>query len=135
MRTAGTTYLVYRGRHEHHVSRETPLRPLAGLAFRSPVLGPRELFYADLFASRETGCRSQLGLPGVRDQHTGCVGAWLAARDLFDFLLLSLPDNDTHSHKHGPTRRPTRSPPPTSSWSASPTPSGGLDAASSTPTR
>jgi hypothetical protein len=102
VRTAGTTYLVYRGRHEHQISRETALTRLAGTLFKRPVLGPRELFYADIFASRDTGCRGQLGLPGVRDQHSGCVAAWLAARDLYDFLLLSLPDNDTHSHKYGP---------------------------------
>ncbi|HEY6762231.1 MAG TPA: alkaline phosphatase family protein [Baekduia sp.] len=107
VRTAGTTYLVYRGRYEHAVSRETALTRLAGQLFRKPVLGPRELFYADIFASRQTGCRSQMGLPGIRDQHSGCVGAWLAARDLYDFLLLSLPDNDTHSHKNGPHAQPT----------------------------
>jgi hypothetical protein len=107
VRTAGTTYLVYRGRHEHEVSRETALTRLAGTLFRKPVLGPRELFYADVFASRQTGCRSQMGLPGIRDQHAGCVGAWLAARDLYDFLLLSLPDNDTHSHKNGPHAQAT----------------------------
>jgi hypothetical protein len=106
VRTAGTTYLVYRGRHEHRVSRETALTRLVGQLFRKPVMGPRELFYADIFASRQTGCRSQMGLPGIRDQHSGCVGAWLAARDLYDFLLLSLPDNDTHSHKHGPHAQP-----------------------------
>jgi hypothetical protein len=107
VRTAGTTYLVYRGRHEHPISRETALTRLAGTLFRKPVMGPRELFYADIFASRETGCRSQLGMPGIRDQHSGCVGSWLAARDLYDFLLLSLPDNDTHSHKNGPHAQPT----------------------------
>ena len=107
IRTAGTTYLVYRGRHEHRVSKETALTRLAGQLFRKPVMGPRELFYADIFASRETGCRSQMGLPGIRDQHAGCVGSWLAARDLYDFLLLSLPDNDTHSHKNGPHAQPT----------------------------
>ncbi len=107
VRTAGTTYLVYRGRHEHPISRETALTRLAGTLFRKPVMGPRELFYADIFASRETGCRSQMGLPGIRDQHSGCVGAWLAGRDLYDFLLLSLPDNDTYSHKNGPHAQPT----------------------------
>jgi hypothetical protein len=107
VRTAGTTYLVYRGRHEHQISRDTALTRLAGTLFRKPVLGPRELFYADIFASRDTGCRSQLGLPGIRDQHSGCVAAWLAARDLYDFLLLSLPDNDTHSHKNGPHAQAT----------------------------
>jgi hypothetical protein len=107
VRTAGTTYLVYRGRHEHQISRDTALTRLAGTLFRKPVLGPRELFYADIFSSRDTGCRSQLGLPGIRDQHSGCVAAWLAARDLYDFLLLSLPDNDTHSHKNGPHAQAT----------------------------
>jgi hypothetical protein len=102
VRTAGTTYLFYRGRHRHEVSRETALTRLASTVVRRPVMGPRELFYADLFASRATGCRSQFGLPGIRDQHAGCVGSYLVEHDLFDFLLLSLPDNDTHSHANGP---------------------------------
>src|SRR3954462_14718364 len=102
LRTAGTTYLMYRGRHEHQPAVETALARLATQVFRKPVLGPREFFYADIFASRRTGCRAQLGLPGVRDRHAGCVGAHLVEHDLFDFLLLSLPDNDTHSHKNGP---------------------------------
>ncbi|MGH2947722.1 MAG: alkaline phosphatase family protein [Solirubrobacteraceae bacterium] len=102
VRTAGTTYLMYRGRHRHEVSGETALTRLASTVFRHAVYGPRELFYADIFASRRTPCRSQLGLPGVRDQHSGCVAEYLVENDLFDFLLLSLPDNDTHSHKNGP---------------------------------
>ena len=102
IRTAGTTYLIYRGRHRHEVTNETALTRLASTVFRHAVYGPREFFYADIFASRKTGCRAQLGLPGQRDQHAGCVGAELVENDLFDFLLLSLPDNDTHSHKNGP---------------------------------
>jgi hypothetical protein len=102
VRTAGTTYLIYRGRHRHEVSGDTALTRIASTVFRHAVWGPRELFYADLFASRRTPCRSQLGLPGVRDQHSGCVAEYLVEHDLFDFLLLSLPDNDTHSHKNGP---------------------------------
>src|ERR671932_1330500 len=102
VRTAGTTYLMYRGRHRREVAGDTALTRLASTVFRHAVYGPRELFYADLFASRRTPCRSQLGLPGVRDQHAGCVGAFLVENDLFDFLLLSLPDNDTHSHRNGP---------------------------------
>lgn len=102
-RTAGTTYLIYRGRHRHEVTNETALARIAtSTVFREPVLGPRELFYADLFASRRTGCRGQLGMPGLRDQHTGCVGAYLVEHDLFDFLLFSLPDNDAFSHRNGP---------------------------------
>ena len=102
VRTAGTTYLMYRGRHRHDVSLDTALTRIASTVFRHAVYGPREFFYADLFASRRTACRSQLGLPGVRDQHAGCVGEYLVVHDLFDFLLLSLPDNDTYSHKNGP---------------------------------
>ncbi len=102
VRTAGTTYLMYRGRHEHQPAVETALARIATQVFRKPVLGPREFFYADLFSSRRTGCRAQLGLPGIRDQHAGCVGSYLVEHDLFDFLLLSLTDNDTHSHRNGP---------------------------------
>jgi hypothetical protein len=103
LRTAGTTYLMWRGRHEHTASRDSALTRIAGQTlFRRPIRGPRELFYADVYASRSTGCKSQLGMPGMRDQHSGCVGAYLVEHDLFDFLLLSLPDNDTHSHKNGP---------------------------------
>ncbi len=102
IRTAGTTYLMYRGRHRHEVSGDTALTRIASTVFRHAVYGPQELFYADIFASRRTPCRSMVGLPGIRDQHSGCVGEFLVEHDLFDFLLLSLPDNDTHSHKNGP---------------------------------
>ncbi len=101
VRTAGTTYLMYRGRHRHEPQRDTALTRVAATLMRYPVLGPRELFYADIFASRRTGCRSNLGMPGVRDRHSGCVSAYLVEHDLFDFLLLSLPDNDWVSHKRG----------------------------------
>jgi Type I phosphodiesterase / nucleotide pyrophosphatase len=102
VRTAGTTYLMYRGRHRHEPQRDSPLTRLASTLMRHSVMGPRELFYADIFSSRRTGCRSTLGMPGVRDRHSGCVGAYLVEHDLFDFLLLSLPDNDWHSHRAGP---------------------------------
>jgi hypothetical protein len=104
VRTAGTTYLIYRGRYPHEASAESPLARVVGStpAFGHSVMGPRELFYADLYASRKTGCRSTLGMPGVRDQHTGCVGAYLAEHDLYDFMLFSLPDNDAWSHRNGP---------------------------------
>ncbi len=88
VRTAGTTYLMYRGRHRHEVARDNILSRAAGAIFKHPVMGPRELFYADIFASRKTPCRSTLGLPGARDQHSGCVAEVLVREDLFDFLLL-----------------------------------------------
>ncbi|HXW58234.1 MAG TPA: alkaline phosphatase family protein [Solirubrobacteraceae bacterium] len=101
-RTACTTYLIYRGRHRHEPQRDTALTRLAAPLIRHAVMGPKELFYADIFASRPTGCRGALGMPGVRDQHAGCVSSYMVEHELFDFLLISLPDNDWHSHKHGP---------------------------------
>jgi len=103
VRTAGTTYLIYRGRHDHEVAQDSALaRLVTSTLFRRTIKGPLELFYSDLYASRRTGCRGQMGLPGARDQHTGCVGAYLVEHDLFDFLLFSLPDNDAYSHRNGP---------------------------------
>jgi hypothetical protein len=102
VRTAGTTYLMYRGRYRHEPQRDTALTRVASTLMRHAVMGPRELFYADIFASQRTGCRSGLGMPGVRDRHSGCVSAYMVEHDLFDFLLLSLPDNDWFSHKRGP---------------------------------
>jgi hypothetical protein len=103
IRTAGTTYLMYRGRKRHPIQPSGMYSRLARAGgFRHGVWGPDELFYADLFASRKTDCRSTLGMPGQRDQHTGCVGAFLVENDLCDFMLASLPDNDTYSHKRGP---------------------------------
>jgi hypothetical protein len=103
LRTACTTYLIYRGRTRHDPSGASVYRRIGeAFQFRHAVYGARELFYADLFDSRNTGCTSALGLPGQRDRHAGCVGAYLVEHDLFDFLLFSLPDNDTHSHRAGP---------------------------------
>jgi len=103
LRTAGTTYLIYRGRHRHEPSGASMYRRVAEAAqFRHPVWGPEEFFYADLFDSRDTGCTASLGMPGQRDRHSACVGAHLVEHDLFDFLLFSLPDNDTFSHRYGP---------------------------------
>ena len=108
VRTACTTYLIYRGRHRHPAASASVLSRLGkAMQFRHAVYGPAELFYADIFESRATGCTSTLGLPGQRDQHSGCVGAHLVENDLFDFMLLSLPDNDTHSHKYGPEAQVT----------------------------
>ncbi len=103
LRTAGTTYLMYRGRTRHRASEDGMYSRLARAGgFRHAVWGPDELFYADLIATRRTDCRSVLGMPGQRDQHTACVGAYLVEHDLFDFLLFSLPDNDNYSHRRGP---------------------------------
>ena len=107
LRTACTTYLIYRGRHRHEPSKDSPYSRLAEAAqFKHAVWASRELFYADIFDSRGTGCFSTLGMPGQRDRHAGCVGSHLVENDLFDFLLFSLPDNDTYSHRAGPESQP-----------------------------
>jgi hypothetical protein len=103
-RTACTPFLVYRGRHRHQVSLEGLLRRAVDatrLKFRHHTWGPAELFYGDLYASREVPCKST-SIPGNRDGYSACCAAALAEDDLFDFLLLSLPDNDNYSHRHGP---------------------------------
>ena len=132
VRTAGTTYLIYRGRHEHEPSKATGAVPaLAGdgaQARRS--MGPRELFYADIFASRETPAAGRRSAsPACATSTPAASAATCVEHDLCDFLLLSLPDNDTHSHRFGPDcagrvdrrGRPRRS----SAWR---TPAGGIDA-------
>src|SRR5438067_6102834 len=58
VRTAGTTYLMYRGRHRHEPQRDTALARVASTLMRHSVLGPRELVSPDVFASRRTSCRA-----------------------------------------------------------------------------
>jgi len=103
-RTACTPFLIYRGRHRHEVSLEGLMRRAVDatrLKFRHHTYGPADLFYGDLYASREVSCKST-SIPGNRDGYAGCCAAELAREDLTDFLLLSLPDNDNYSHRHGP---------------------------------
>jgi hypothetical protein len=104
LRTACTPFLIYRGRHRHQVSLEGLLRRAVDatrLKFRHHTWGPRELFYGDLYASREVPCKST-SIPGSRDGYSACCAAELAKADGFDFLLFSLPDNDNYSHRFGP---------------------------------
>ncbi len=103
-RTACTPFLIYRGRQRHEVSLEGLMRRAVDatrLKFRHHTWGPTELFYGDLYASREVPCKST-SIPGSRDGYAACCSAELLKDDLYDFLLLSLPDNDNYSHRHGP---------------------------------
>jgi hypothetical protein len=103
-RTACTPFLIYRGRQRHEVSLDGLLRvavDASKLKFHHHTWGPTDLFYGDLYASREVPCRST-SIPGNRDGYAACCAAELMREDLFDFLLLSLPDNDNYSHRHGP---------------------------------
>jgi hypothetical protein len=105
-RTASTPFLIYRGRNRHEVSLEGLMRravDVSGLKLRHATWGPKELFYGDLYASRRVPCRPT-SRPGTVDEYSACCAAELAAGNLFDFLLLSLPDNDHFTHRHGPDR-------------------------------
>jgi hypothetical protein len=103
-RTACTPFLIYRGRHRHQVTLEGLMRRAVDatrLKFRHHTWGPSELFYGDLYSSREVPCKPT-SLPGSRDGYSACCAAELIADDGFDFLLFSLPDNDHYSHRYGP---------------------------------
>ncbi len=104
LRTACTPFLIYRGRHRHQVSLDGLLRRAVDatrLKFRHHTWGPGELFYGELYASRQVPCKPS-SIPGSRDGYSACCAAELAAAGLYDFLLFSLPDNDNYSHRHGP---------------------------------
>jgi hypothetical protein len=104
LRTACTPFLIYRGRHRHPVSLDGLLRravEATRLHFRHHTWGPADLFYGDLYASREVPCKST-SIPGARDPYAACCSVELMREGGFDFLLLSLPDNDNYSHRHGP---------------------------------
>ncbi len=104
VRTACTPFLIYRGRHRHRVTLEGLMRravETTRLKFRHHTWGPAELFYGDLYASREVPCKPS-SIPGARDEYSACCAAELERNDGYDFLLFSLPDNDNYSHRHGP---------------------------------
>jgi predicted AlkP superfamily pyrophosphatase or phosphodiesterase len=104
MRTACTPFLIYRGRHLHQVSLDGLLRRAVDttrLKFRHHTWGPAELFYGELYASREVPCKPS-SIPGSRDGYSACCAAELERGGNYDFLLFSLPDNDNYSHRFGP---------------------------------
>jgi hypothetical protein len=103
LRSACTPFLIYRGRTRHELGLDGLLRRAASAAkFHHAVWGPDELFYGELYASRKVPCKPTLGRPAVRDDYSACAASELVERDLYDFLLFSLPDNDHHSHTYGP---------------------------------
>lgn len=107
VRAACTTYMIYRGPHEHEFIGSGLGGRIAGVTGMSrPGYGPSQLIYGDIFDSQNTACRSSFSVPGRRDRHAACAAFELIANDAYDFLLLSLPDNDNYSHRLGPDRQP-----------------------------
>lgn len=108
VRAACTTYMIYRGPHEHEFIGGGFGGRIAGVTGMSRSgYGPSELIYGDIFDSRGTNCRSSFSVPGRRDRHASCAALELMAHDAYDFMLLSLPDNDNYSHRIGPDAQPT----------------------------
>ncbi|MGH2907509.1 MAG: alkaline phosphatase family protein, partial [Solirubrobacterales bacterium] len=106
-RCACTTYMIYRGPHEHEFVGSGVPGAIAGVTGMSRSgFGPSELVYGDIFDSLGTPCRSSFGVPGRRDQHTACAAIELFDHGSYDFLLLSFPDNDNYSHREGPEGQP-----------------------------
>jgi type I phosphodiesterase/nucleotide pyrophosphatase len=103
VRTACTPFLIFRGRKRHELGLQGWMRRVAHAAnFRHAVYGPSELFYGELYASRDVDCPGTIARPGTRDPYSGCVAAYCERNDLYDFMLFSLPDNDHYSHLRGP---------------------------------
>jgi len=103
VKTACTPFLIFRGRTRHELALQGWWRRVARAAnFHHAVYGPAELFYGELYSSRDVDCQPTLARPGTRDAYSGCVGEHMARYGLYDFLLYSLPDNDHYSHRHGP---------------------------------
>ncbi len=128
--TACTPFLIYRGRHRHQVTLEGLMRRAVDatqLKFHHHTWGPGELFYGDLYASRAVPCRST-SIPGNRDGYAACCAAELVKEKGFDFLLLSLPDNDNYSHLHGPEASVESIARADSSFSVVAEAAGGMDA-------
>lgn len=103
VRSACTTYMIYRGPHKH----ENKGSGVSGLLAQAtgmsrPAYGPSELIYADIFDSQGTPCRSRYGSPGLRDQQGSCAGIHLVRNGDYRFMLISMPDNDHLSHRFGP---------------------------------
>ncbi len=108
LRSACTPFLIYRGRTRHELGLDGLLGKVATAAkFHHAVWGPDELFYGELYASRKVPCKPTLARPDVRDDYSACVGVELVERNLYDFLLFSLPDNDHYSHTYGPEQSGT----------------------------
>lgn len=106
VRCACTTYMIYRGPHEHEFVGSGVAGALAGVTgMARRGYGPSDLLYGDIFDSLGTECRSSYGVPGKRDQHTACAGIELVLDGRYEFMLLSFPDNDNYSHRLGPDQQ------------------------------
>ena len=117
VRTAGTTYLMYRGRHEHELvarharSRAWPPRSCAGRSWaRASSSTPTSSPAATPAAAASSACRACATSTRAASAPTS------SSTTSSTSCCFSLPDNDTHSHKRGPhaqvavdRRRPTAS--------------------------
>ena len=103
VRTAVTPFLIYRGRT---APRDGPRGAAAPGRRRGELpprrLGPRRALLRRALREPPRPLQADAGAPGTRDEYSACVGKELVEKDLFDFMLFSLPDHDYHSHRLGP---------------------------------
>ena len=130
---------AHRLHHLPDLPRPPPPRALSGErvpprrrggAVPPPGLGPAASSSTPTCSTRGTpAAPRRSACPASATGTRGCVGAYLVENDLFDFLLFSLPDNDTYSHKRGPDGAGrARSPRPTARSSGIMHVAGGSDA-------
>ncbi|MFN2589247.1 MAG: alkaline phosphatase family protein [Actinomycetota bacterium] len=107
--TASTNFLVYRGPHRHKVHPNALERILLDDAIPGgEVMGPRELYFADVIHGPTAACEDRLGVRGrirrikAADEWAACVTRELIERDAADMILFYLHENDHFSHREGP---------------------------------
>ena len=98
------------------------------LKFRHHTWGPRELFYGDLYASREVPCKST-SIPGNRDRYSACCAAEMAQRGRLRLpALLAARQRQLLASLRARRRASSRSPRPTTASAKLVEAAGGLDA-------
>jgi predicted AlkP superfamily pyrophosphatase or phosphodiesterase len=107
--TASINFMVFRGPHPHEVQPGL-LERLLFLPRRRPraVLGPKELYMADLVTGPSQACTKLLSARGIEkriratDAWASCVTRELLQKKAADMILFYLHENDHCSHRKGP---------------------------------
>ena len=94
-------FYVWRGRVRHPIKSPFVRSVARRTGFFDAAYGPTRFFFGELFGSDRTGAPRNIGVGGRNDDQAGAIGAWLVARNGFDFLLFYLPETDAAGHRGG----------------------------------